>query len=148
MGLTLTSDVENLLVTMTRPAKVAGRVTFDDSPPQRPLSLKVRAVDALPMYGRPGPERTATVREDLTFELNGLYGHQVLVVEGLPREWVVKALRYRNENVTGLPTDYRSSADPDDLQIVLTSRSARVVARVLGDDGKPSQGAAGHAVSW
>ena len=60
------------------------------------------------------------MREDLTFELDSLYGQQFLTVEGLGREWVVKSVRYRNENVTGLPVEYKSSADPDDLQIVLT----------------------------
>ena len=141
ISLTLASDVENLVIAMTRPAKVAGRVTFEDGPPQRPLSLRVRPVDALAVYPQNVPRRTAPapVRDDLTFMLENLYGQQFLTVEGLGREWVVKSVRYRNENITGLPVEYKSSADPDDLQIVLTSRVARVIARVVDESGKPAK---------
>jgi protocatechuate 3,4-dioxygenase beta subunit len=141
VSLALASDVENQVIAMTRPAKVAGRVIFEDGPPQRPLSLRVWPVDALSVYPQNVPRRTAPapVREDLTFELENLYGQQLLIVEGLGREWVLKSVRYRNENITGLPVEYKSSADPDDLQIVLTSRVARVIARVVDETGKPAK---------
>lgn len=139
MPFTLASDIEGLVLTLGTPARVAGRLTFEDGPPQR-LSLTIGVVDAPQIYGRPGGSRRNTqVREDLTFELNDLYGQQVLFVEGLPREWVVGSVRYRNENITGLPAEFKSSSDPQDLQIVLTSRVASVVARVVDDGGKPSK---------
>ncbi len=103
LSLALASDVDNLVVAMVRPAKVAGRVAFEDGPPQRPLSLRVRAIDAVPVYGRNAPVRAAPVRDDLTFELDSLYGQKLLTVEGLGRVWVVKSVRYRTENITGLP---------------------------------------------
>ena len=141
VSLALAADVDNLVVAMVRPAKVAGRVAFEDGPPQRPLSLRVRAVDAVPIYGRNGPRRAAPVREDLTFEMDSLYGQQFLTVEGLGREWVIKSVRHRNETITGVPVEFRSSADPDDLQIVLSSRGARVIARVVDESGKPARAA-------
>jgi hypothetical protein len=134
------SDIGDLVIALARPARVVGRVTLEDGPRLRPFNLKVRAVDEPPTYGRMGaPRRAATVREDHSFELEGLYGHQVLVVEGLPREWIVRSVRYRNEDVLGVPTEFKSSADPQDLQIVLTSRVASVVARVADEIGNPAK---------
>ena len=124
---------------MTRPAKVAGRVAFEDSPPVRPLSLRVMPVDALPVYAMNRLRRPASVREDLAFMLENLYGQQFLNVEGLGREWVVKSVRYRNEDITGQPVEYKSTSDPNDLQIVLSSRVARVIARVGDETGKPAK---------
>ena len=43
-----------------------------------------------------------------------------------------------NEDITDLPTEFRSSADPRDLQIVLTSRPAVLMVRVFGEDGLPA----------
>jgi hypothetical protein len=140
VSVALTSDVENMVIPMTRPAKVAGRVAFEDSPPRQPLSLRVTPVDALPVYGMNRLRRgTASVREDLTFVLEDLYGQQFLNVEGLGSEWVVKSIRHRNEDITGLPVEYKSTSDPNDLQIVLTSRVARVVARIVDETGKPTK---------
>jgi Carboxypeptidase regulatory-like domain len=139
VSLAVAADVENLVIAMTRPAKVAGRVAFEDGPPLRPLSLRLTPIDALPVYGINRLRRTASVREDLTFMLENLYGQQFLNVEGLGREWVVKSVRYRNEDITGLPVEYKSTSDPNDLQIVLTSRVARVIARVGDETGKPTK---------
>ena len=138
---TLASDIEGLVIALSKPAKVAGRVTLEDGAAQRPPSLRIGVDHAPPMYGRPGASRWSTeVRDDLTFELNNLYGQQVLSVEGLPRGWVVESTRYRNEDITGLSVEFKSSSDPQDLQIVLTARAARAVARVVDEAGKPSRG--------
>ena len=141
VAFTLASDIENLVITLSSPTSVRGRVIFEDSAPP-PIGLKVRAVNAPTIYGGSSPpSNAAQVREDLTFDLTGLYGQQVLGVEGLPREWIVKTVSYRHENITGGPTEFKASTDPQDLQIVLTSRVARIVARVADDAGKPSRDA-------
>jgi hypothetical protein len=134
-----TSDVEGLVVTMARPAKVAGRVVFEEGwPPARrrpPLMVQVR-FDRSTRRPMSGPPPTATVKEDLTFELSGLAGPQVIGLSGYPAdEWTLKAIRYRGEDILSVPTEFKTSTDPRTLEIVLTNRGARISGRVLDQKG-------------
>jgi hypothetical protein len=70
------------------------------------------------------------VQPDLTFRLDGLFGPQLLQVFGAMRPWVVKAIRYRGEDVFGRLVELRNSTDPNDLVVVLTNRAATVSGRV------------------
>jgi hypothetical protein len=110
--------------------------SFEDGQLPRAPELRVRAVESPELRGRGSPQSPAArVRDDLTFELTGLYGPRVVVVEGAPREWIVKTVRYRGQNVTGLPVDFTAGTDQKDLEVVLSTRAARVAARVVDDRG-------------
>ncbi|MCA1563011.1 MAG: carboxypeptidase-like regulatory domain-containing protein [Acidobacteria bacterium] len=134
-----TSDVEGLVVTMARPAKVAGRVVFEEGwPPARrrpPLTVQVR-FDRSTHRPMSGPPPSASVKDDLTFELEGLSGPQVIGLGGYPAdEWTLKAIRYRGEEILNIPTEFRTSTDPRALEIVLTNRGARLSGRVTDTRG-------------
>jgi hypothetical protein len=133
------SDVEGLVVTMARPAKVAGRVVFEEGwpPAQRrpPLTVQVR-FDRSTHRPMSGPPPSASVKDDLTFELAGLSGPQVIGLSGYPAdEWTLKSIRYRGEEILNVPTEFRTSTDPRALEIVLTNRGARLSGRVTDARG-------------
>ena len=79
----------------------------------------------------PGPFVNASqVRDDLTFQIDGLLGPQMLQVYGAMKPWTVKAIRYRGEDIYGRSVEFRSTTNPNDLIVVLTNQSASVSARL------------------
>lgn len=136
------ADVDDVVVAMTRPATVRGRLVFEGGSPPPSRSLTVRAfADADNMSLRSGPTPPpAPVTPAYTFEVRGLFGLQVLTVDGA-RGWVIKTMRYRGEERAHLPTDFRPSHDPAGVDIVLTNRVARLGVRVLDEKGQPTEDA-------
>jgi protocatechuate 3,4-dioxygenase beta subunit len=135
-------DIDGLVVATSKPAKVAGRLVFEGGAPEQgtsKLSVMTRPDD---MTGRGrmmfGPQTPAAVRDDMSFELDGLFGPQLLMVMGPPRGWIVKSVNYRGNDVTDTAVEFKSSSDPRLLEVTLTNQGAIVTGRVLGDDGKES----------
>ena len=134
------SDIEGLLVTTSKLPTVSGRVVFEDEAGNRPPSTM--RVSAMPdasnrMYMSVGGPPNAEVKSDLTFELAGLFGPQVINLFP-PRDWVVKAVTFKGLDITDTPTDFAGSRAADTLEIVLTNRGARVSGRVTDEQGQPS----------
>jgi protocatechuate 3,4-dioxygenase beta subunit len=137
-----TADIEGLIVATSKPAKVAGRIVFEGGAPEQgtsKLSVMVRP-DDMTARGRMmfGPPTPAAVRDDMSFELDGLFGPQLLMVMGPPRGWIVKSVKYRGDDVTETAVEFASSSDPRLLEVTLTNHGAIVTGRVLDDDGKES----------
>ena len=133
-------DIDGLVVTTSKPAKVAGRIVFEGGvPEQGPSKLSVMTMpDEMTGLGRMmfGPQTQAAVREDRSFELDGLFGPQLVMVMGPPRGWIVKSVKYRGDDVTDTAVEFKSSTDPKLLEVTLTNQGAIVTGRVLGDGGK------------
>jgi hypothetical protein len=134
------ADVEGVVVTTSKLAKVAGRIVFEEGLPET-MSEKIKVTTGMtrttPHGMMTGPPASAEVRDDSTFELTGLFGPQIVAVTGQPRGWVVKSVKYRGEDVTDLPVEFKTSTDPRALEVVLTRRVALVSGRALDDEGKP-----------
>ena len=134
------SDIEGLVVTLSKPARVAGHVSVEDGAPpagwRSSLVISVR-FDPASMRRMNGPPPLARVNEDLTFELVGLMGPQTIIVNGAPAGWMLKAVRYNDVDVTDLPVEFKASGDPKPLEIVLSGRGAVLSGRVLDDKGNP-----------
>ena len=122
------ADVEGLVLQMSKAVTVAGRVEFEGGiPAARPIvNVNTRSQPGAVSAFQP-PSR---VGEDLTFSLSGLFGRQVLQVFGAMRPWVVKAIRYRGDDVFGRWVEFKNSSDANDLVVVLTNRGAWVSGRV------------------
>ena len=136
------ADIDGVVVATSKAAKVAGRIVFEGGPLEHgTLKLSIMTIpDDMTGPGRMmfGPRSPAAVRDDMSFELDGLFGTQFLMVAGAPRGWIVKSVRYRGDDVTDTAIEFKSSSDPSLLEITLTNQGAIVTGRVLGDDGKES----------
>ena len=132
-----TSDVEGVIVTLKTGATVRGRLIYED-PPQDPPSGQIQVVarPAQSAGNRPSA-MPATVAEDGTFELKGLFGELIVTMSGSPqRGYLVKSVLYKGRDVASVPTDFDS--DPaQQIQVVLTSRTANLSGQVLDDAGAP-----------
>lgn len=136
-------DVTGLVVTMRKPASVAGRIVFEDGPPQAVLSEPMTVECLQSARGnRRGLQavRPARIDADYSFKLTGIFDPVRISVRGLPRGWVVKSVRYRGEDVTD--TEVEVSTDPrHSIEVVATSRVAIVSGTVTDDLGKPASAA-------
>jgi protocatechuate 3,4-dioxygenase beta subunit len=134
------SNVEGLLVVTRKATRVSGRMRFEDaSAPTALDSLRVIASPDRSSRGMVmGPQPSAQLKPDLTFELSGLFGPTAIQAVGLPRDWIVKSIRYKAQDITDLPVDFAGARADDSLEIVLTIRAARVAGRVIDDQGNPA----------
>ena len=132
------ADAENVVVVLSRPAVLRGRLVFDGGQPPPVGGLTVQAYPARGTIASAAARRSppARVNADLSFELRGLFGPRTIDVT-TPSDWVVKSVRYRGQERINLPTEFTSQGDPLALEIVLTNRPATLIARVLSDTGSP-----------
>jgi hypothetical protein len=111
------TNIDGVVVATAKAANVSGRIVFEGGIPEQgtPKLSIITMPDELAGGGRMmlGPQGPATVRDDMSFELEGLFGPQLLSVVGTPRGWIVKSVTYRGNDVTdragtaGNPTQVR-----------------------------------------
>jgi hypothetical protein len=139
-------DIENLVLTTAKGAVVNGRVEVEGGPPPALEALHVIAHETefeLPLLpGMPtlgvSPARVAP---DGTFSFSGLFGPRLLRLNRLPAGWALKSASLDGADVTDTPVDFKGTAAPRALRIVITSRTSSVSGTVRDDAGKPLSGA-------
>jgi hypothetical protein len=128
-------NVENLVVSMARAARVAGRVVFEDGvPAAMPRNVMINA-EPIEGFATASSMVQVPVKDDQTFVLDGLFGSYRLQPWRLPTGWILKSVTYRGQDVTHRPIEFRAGSDPRDLEVVLTSRGALVRGRVILEPG-------------
>jgi protocatechuate 3,4-dioxygenase beta subunit len=135
-------DVEDLVVSMQKTAKVTGRITVDDRAAvlpaearRAPMLLSARLADE--RLAGDGGSLSATVDSHGTFVLDGLFGRRRIDVTNVPSGWYVKAVRYAGTDVLGTPAVFK---DGQSLEIVLSNRGATISGTVAEiADGRGGQ---------
>ena len=137
------SDVEGIVIVMSRTVDVSGRFILENSdvglppPPGSGLMVSDRlADDPLPGTGSAGYARAD---ESRAFVLEGLFGRRLLDIGNLPRGWYVKSIRYEGRDVFETPTEFKGG--DSSIEIVLSDRGAVVRGRVLDERGEPASNA-------
>jgi hypothetical protein len=127
------ADLE-IPLTLSRGRAASGRVVFEghDTPPS--LSRFGVSVRATPEDAdMRDAERSATARDDWTFEVLSLSGRRVLEATA-PAGWMVKSIRHGGRDVTGQVLDF-DGGDVEGLEVVLTDKVTTVSGQVMNDDG-------------
>jgi len=125
-------DVDNLVVSMLKTAKVTGRITVDDRAAvlpaeagRAPMLLSAHLVDD--RLAGDGGSVSATVNSDGTFVLDGLFGRRRIDVMNVPAGWYVKTLRYAAKDVLDTSAEFK---DGRSLEMVLSNRGATISGTV------------------
>ncbi len=130
-------DVEGITLTIAPGIAIAGRIVWDGRPSVEngELSVAPEAVDS--QLGYYGPSR---VDANNTFSLKDISeGPYRAHVTGLSKDCYVKELRYGT--ASGLKDGFVvTRGEPKNLEIVVSSRGARVQGTVLDADGLPLAG--------
>jgi hypothetical protein len=134
-------DTGGLLVPLSKPVDVAGKVTFEGERAgirrpgmvvhTSPVQQRVMQFDARPPF--------SPVDDDLSFKLSRVYRLPLIVrMTGLPDGWVLKSVRYDGRDVTYVATDFGAKPDPARVEIIVTKRVAQALMRVLDEQGTPA----------
>ena len=128
-------DLTSVMVITSRGATVTGTVISGwgttAEPPIRALQVAAQPLPFDPTM-RTRPARVST---DGTFTLSGLFGPNMLRVNGLTSEWMVEAILVGGSDVTDTPFDFRPNQAIENAEIVLTDRVTEVSGTVKERDG-------------
>jgi hypothetical protein len=79
----------------------------------------------------------ADIKDDWTFEMDGLVGSRRISVNRLPAGWYLKSILFNDADVTNEPIDFHGSEAVTGVQIVLSNRAAEVTGGVSDEKGQP-----------
>ena len=135
------ADVAGVELVTSKGATILGQIVpAEPLPPGTRLRVQ-QAIGLIGVDSFTGPSRSAQVRPDLTFEMTGVHDKVLFDVSGLPPGWVLASIRYRGADVTHTSVPAASTTQPRELEIHVSPRSGRIVARPVGVDGNPVLGA-------
>jgi protocatechuate 3,4-dioxygenase beta subunit len=128
-------DITGLVIAGSRGAKAAGTVTFGrGAHPDGATNVRVTAPATdngpMPSMGMSG------VKDDGTFEVDGLVGNHIFRVNNPPRGWMLKSVFYNGQDVTDGGIDFKPGEDVPGIEIDLTSSTQSVVGTVSSDTGE------------
>ena len=131
-------DISGIVLTSTKGFQARGQILFDEGAP--PAGLSPSAVTLVAGPASPGAMSggigRATIRDDWTFEANGLAGERRFqFAMGLPPGWMVKSAFHGAVDITDKPLQV--TEDVDRIVITLTGRSASLSGIVTNAAGQP-----------
>ena len=139
------SDVEGVVVSMTKSVEVAGRFVLEETavpfPQPQGSGLFLSARLAGDQLRGQGSSVMAHAGEDRTFLFKRMFGKRTFDVANIPRGWFVKSIRYGGRDIIDEATELKAGTDPSALEVVLSNRGAAVTGRVTDDRGNPVRGA-------
>jgi hypothetical protein len=133
-------DVQGIVLTPRRASSVSGSVVTDEgTPPDFPagrMRLSPIAIDeVLPIWGTPSVQ---AVRPDWTFRINNIDGSFLFRPTGMPDEWMLKAVRAGERDITDIPIDIPRGGSDTAVRIVISRSAGKVSGQVVAADGAPT----------
>jgi hypothetical protein len=133
-------DVDNLLIVLSHGAIARGTITTDEGTPLPVAPQAVRlfagSADPNPEFGAAGPAMP-TVNDDWTFEMAGLFDRRFIRASlAEPGDWFLKAVYYRDQDVTDTPYEFAPGQVLEGFQVVFTRKVTEVTGLVRDDKGQ------------
>jgi Carboxypeptidase regulatory-like domain len=132
-------DISGLMVIGTRGAKATGRLVFEGgSQPDALTTLRPTAVstdtDEMPaaasMFGM------SSVKENGTFEIDGLIGGRTFQIMNPPKGWFVKQVTRDGDDITDKGYNFKPGETVEGFEIVLTMTTQTVSGGVVNAKGE------------
>src|SRR5262249_20654595 len=126
--LSLTTDVDELLITTSPGVTITGQIVYEAGPPQPlangqpPPPPRINATTADPQNfgGLPMPQGVQ-VSADLTFTMKGFIGEYLIRASG--GNQYMKSVQLGGEDITDTPREFKQG---DKLTIVMTTRASTI----------------------
>ena len=142
--ITLTSDLDNLLVTTSPGVTITGQIVYDSGPPQlaanqqsTPLRVTAQFADNDGMGMIPSPP-PAVVGPELTFTLKGLMGEYLIRGNG-PGQYLKAVLLGGADDIIDTPHEFKQG---DRVTLIMSTRSSTLEGNVTDAKGAPVTDAA------
>jgi hypothetical protein len=143
MTLTVSSDLEGLMLVTAPGATITGEVVFEQGPPQLQagqsapvMRVNAQVGDPENNMGMPGPQQ-ATVTPENTFTMKGMMGEFLL--RGSAPGQFLKRVMLGAEDITDAPREFKNG---DKVTLVMTTHASTVEGNVTDAAGKPVMDAA------
>jgi protocatechuate 3,4-dioxygenase beta subunit len=142
MPLTVSSDIDDLVIVTQPGVTVSGRVVFAEGTPPTPPSVRIQVQTGdrtMPM----GPSPSTSAGPDGQFTLNDLFGPLLLRAfvpggsAGTSPAYTMKAVMLGGTDITDTAVEFKSEHSRH-LEIVLTSRASTLEGTVTDDSGAPA----------
>jgi protocatechuate 3,4-dioxygenase beta subunit len=142
VAVSLTADIDNLLIATTPGITITGQLVFENGPPQIPPSQNgTNGPAAVRVTAQPGDQMNigmlpmpppAAVSSDFTFTMKGLAGEYLL--RGFAPQQYLKSVQLDGADITDTPHEFKQG---DRVTIVMTSRSSTVEGNVTDTNSAP-----------
>ena len=132
-------DLNNVLLVTSRGAVARGVVVSDDGSelPFKPAQVMVMAQPIDPENTMMMGPNQPRVNDDFTFEITGLSEPRLVrAMFSGSMDWVLKAVRFRDQDVTDTPIDFVPGRDVDGIEIVFTSKRTDLSGAVTNERGE------------
>ena len=134
-------DIDNFMVVTTAGTSMSGRVVYEgaQNPPRAGMQVMAVGGDGTPsLRGIAGRALgVGRVSGDNTFQLQGLYGPQMIRVQGVPAGWALKSITVNGLDVTDTPFDFKSAGTITGAIVTLTNRLSEITGQVRDARGQP-----------
>ena len=133
-------DITGLVVTGTHGAKATGRVVFDGgAQPDGITTIRLMATptDTDDMPAAASVFGMSAVKENGTFEIDGLVGGRSFSVVNPPKGWYFKEVTREGNDLTSKGYDFKPGDAVEGFEIVLTNKTQVVTGSVTNDKGAP-----------
>ena len=134
--LSVTADLDGVVIRLHPGVTVRGRVTFDEAPPAAHDALRIRAISLRPIANV--NSTSVQPNADDTFAVEHQSGPILLRAEGLPG-WHLKSVNHAGRDITETPTEFSSGSA--EVELVLTRRTATLTGTAKTNAGVPTDAA-------
>jgi hypothetical protein len=132
-------DITGLVVTSTRGAKASGRIIFEGGPrPDNITSLRLIAgpTDTDDMPAAASIFGLSSVKDNGTFEIEGLVGGRTFRLMNPPKGWHEKSLMHDGTDVTDKGFTFKPGENVDGFDLTLTTKQQTVTGSVESPKGE------------
>jgi hypothetical protein len=139
--LTLTTDLDNLLVTTATGITITGQVVYDGTPPASQLGANGQTQTNVRVFAQLGDPQNAgglptpppvVVAQDMTFTIKGLMGEFLIRANGPGQN--LKAVQLGGTDITDIPHEFKAG---ESVTVVMTTQGSTVEGNVTDDKGEP-----------
>ena len=127
--LSVSTDMDGVLMTLRRAVDVEGQVIFDTPPTGSMVSLRIKPVGGAGASQSPAIQ----VKDNGAFALEHLFGPVLLRAEGWPG-WHVQSVLYGGRDITDEPTELSPGTE---LRVTLSERLGTLTGAVTNSSGAP-----------
>jgi hypothetical protein len=140
--ISLTNDIDDLLVTTSPGATITGQIVYESGPPAplpsgapaQPPRINATPPDPQNFGGLPTPQ-SVQASADLTFTMKGFMGEYMIRANG--GNQYMKSVQLNGQDITDTPREFK---DGDKVTIVMTTRASTIEGVVTDDKGQPANG--------
>ena len=136
-------DLAGVTIVTTSGGTLRGRVITDTGEPlprDARMRVSTRPVDPQRTYAT-FDQDNGRVRDDLTFEVKGVFGANRVNIGPAPTGWAVRSIEYEGKDLVDMPIELTGGQTIDGVTVILSKKLPKLAGTLLNERGQPAEGA-------